>query len=124
MRAVVVDLTEGHLLGVDKLGLVFSFFLRAVTVAVGAATVPEPERDRCWPLSLVDVGSLKAVAAGGGDGTGGGALRPDAGVSGSADEGSGASIGTAARRRVTCRRESSELTVLKAIEELRTEALS
>lgn len=120
---MVVDLTEGHLLGVDKLGLVFSFFLSAAIVAVGAATVPEPERDRCWPLSLVDVGSLKAAVAGG-DGTGGGALRPDAGVSGSADEGSRASIGTAARRRVACRRESSELTVLKAIEELRTEALS
>lgn len=120
---MVVDLTEGHLLGVDKLGLLFSFFLSAATVAVGAETVPEPDRDRCWPLSLVDVGSLKAAVAGG-VGTGGVALRPDAGVSGSADEGSMASIGTAARRRVACRRESSELTVLKAIEELRTEALS
>jgi hypothetical protein len=49
MRAVLVDLTEGHLLGVEKPGLVFSFFLSAATAAVtlGAATAiaPEPERD-------------------------------------------------------------------------------
>jgi hypothetical protein len=110
--AVVVDLTEGHLVGVEKLGLVFSLFLSAVTIAVGAATRPDPERDLGWLIVLVDVRSLTVVAAGGA------VLRPDAGGSGSADEASRASIARPLAGALPVRQESAELTVLKAIEEM------
>lgn len=81
---------------------------------------------------MVDNGSLTVVAAGGGDGigtgTGGGALRSDAGVSGSADvEDSRASMARQGRSQARClssRQERAELTVLKAIEELAIKALS